>query len=693
MNVSLRVRPIRWLTVALLLSLILHPLSQASLYAASVPRLDEIRVALFIDSRGTTPHVTLSSSGAMSVGVRLADGAHSWLSAGSGPVRFSISGYSLDVAQTTNYNTASSVYAALASAGTPYIFAAPGQGGTVYHVRLGGFRTAEEASAAIGKIPVGAVADRNQIKVKGNMFLSAGTHSSVEAAQQQQAALAQQGIASNVAVYAGGDGKPVYAVWFGEAANSQQLEQARSAAVKAIPNLAVTAANDAAPYLLRRTDASSNASGIVHYAYNPSDHKVWVSASEGSAITVSERSGRSYRGSMEVTTYNGKLALINQLPFEQYLYGVVSSELGSSWPIEALKAQAVAARTFALSNGMKYQIAHVSDTTFDQAYYGKGQEFAQAISAVDATRGEVIMSGGTLITPFYSSNAGGMTADVREAWSSPLSYIASVTSPDQDAQLGKPLWYRVMLNDGQPAYISSDYARLTGKENEAGLPIVEVTGSGVNIRQAPHVDNTGNAPIAQANTGDQFVWIGEDIESNPFNWIRGPFSSETLQSTINGRSSAPVSGSLRTLEVTERGPSGRVTAMSANGQNVALPNADTFRGAMNGLPSTRFDVEETGKYTIIGAGGKKTELPTASATLHVQSADRQQQLSGSWFYGMNAEQEVRAMTATPQFRFIGLGFGHGIGMSQFGTKAFAELGYDYQKILQYYYSGVTIVKG
>ncbi len=64
------------------------------------------------------------------------------------------------------------------------------------------------------------------------------------------------------------------------------------------------------------------------------------------------------------------LALVNEVPMEQYLYGVVGSELSSGWPTEALKAQAVAARTFAIKQGNKYEIAQVTDTTLDQAYYG-----------------------------------------------------------------------------------------------------------------------------------------------------------------------------------------------------------------------------------------------------------------------------------------------------------------------------------
>src|SRR5690606_7515737 len=116
---------------------------------------------------------------------------------------------------------------------------------------------------------------------------------------------------------------------------------------------------------------------------------------------------------------------------------------------------------------------------------GKGAEFAAAIEAVDATFAEVMVDRNGLILPYYSSNAGGMSADVMEAWTTPVDYVKSVQSPDEIAQQGKPIWYRIMLSDGQAAYISSDFARKTEELNEAGLPYVEVQGDQINIRKAP----------------------------------------------------------------------------------------------------------------------------------------------------------------------------------------------------------------
>jgi stage II sporulation protein D len=696
MTIRYRNHPVIVLTTAIIMFLMtVTPIFHSLTYAASVPRLDEIRVALFIDIRGTVPLVTLSSTNSLSIGIREASGTSPWFEAPANePTSFSMNNYMLKVLDTPNYNAAVSSYSKIASLGNSYLFESSGLGQTMYQVRLGGFQTADEALAARQKIPANAALDRNKLTVAGSIYTSIGTYDSEAAAVNQQMAMAQNGVTAFVAIHADSTGKIVYSVWLGEATSQQQLENVKAAAAKAVPGLIFEPVDETLPYLLKLHSTSVKSisePAITHYLYNAEDQKVWVHAGEA-AITVHERFGRSYRGSMEVTSYNGKLALINQVPFEQYLYGVVSSELGAGWPLEALKAQAVAARTYALKMGMKYKIAHVSDTTFEQAYLGKDREFTQAIEAVEATRGEVIMDKDGLITPFYSSNSGGVTAEALEVWNNPIAYVKSVISPDENAQKGKPLWYRIMLDDGRTGYISSDYAILTADKNPVGLPYIEVTTMGVNVRPAPRVNETENAPITKVNAGERYVSIGQDIESNAYNWIRGPYSADALKASINSRASTDIQGSLQTLEITQRGASERVTGMIANGQHIDLKDADSFRGALNGLPSTLFDVEETGRYTILGAHSKIRELPSDSGAIHIQSGDEANELTLPEYYIMNADQQVRAVTKEPQFRFIGLGFGHGMGMSQYGTKALAERGYDYASILQYYYKDISITK-
>jgi stage II sporulation protein D len=138
--------------------------------------------------------------------------------------------------------------------------------------------------------------------------------------------------------------------------------------------------------------------------------------------------GRAYRGQLHVSVVSGKLRAINVVGLEQYLYGVVPSEVPSAWPAEALKAQAVAARSYALS--------HLQGGTFDlfsdvrsQVYLGIPHEKPTTNAAVDATAGEVVMHGGKVAKTFFFSTSGGRTMSAADAWGEAVPYLVSVPDP------------------------------------------------------------------------------------------------------------------------------------------------------------------------------------------------------------------------------------------------------------------------
>src|SRR5690606_35756872 len=148
-------------------------------------------------------------------------------------------------------------------------------------------------------------------------------------------------------------------------------------------------------------------------AVSGANTKLVVRDSEDSVIQVAERSARKFRGDFEISSVNGQLALVNDVPLEQYLYSVVAAEVPSSWPQESLKAQAVAARSYALYHaaGNKFNVAGLVDTTLSQVYNGVDKEVDSIKQAVDSTAGEVIKSNGRIVEAIFSSNSGGMTAD------------------------------------------------------------------------------------------------------------------------------------------------------------------------------------------------------------------------------------------------------------------------------------------
>ncbi len=134
-------------------------------------------------------------------------------------------------------------------------------------------------------------------------------------------------------------------------------------------------------------------------------------AGAGGAIRVGSRE---YRGELRVFVSGGELVVVNVLPLDEYLYGVVPCEIGpiNRQTFEAVKAQAVAARTFTISRFARRKgLGHELFDTFrrDQEYRGKGRETELGRTAVDDTRGEVLEYGGKVIEALYHANCGGVT--------------------------------------------------------------------------------------------------------------------------------------------------------------------------------------------------------------------------------------------------------------------------------------------
>lgn len=696
-------------------------------HAAGLKHLDEVRVALFIDStkyKLVEPVTTFSSAGGMEISVRSSAGAEQlWLSVPESSIRMSLDQYSVMMLETVDFASAKGLYAKLATMSADgYVLSRVKQGKTVYQVYYGGFPTKEAAdsaaSQALKDVAVAAFTKLAPPVVTGPLHYSAGTYATEAAAMQQVAVYAGAGIQADLALREDTSGKPAYSVWVGNEATPAQLESVKQAALQAAPGIPLQAANTKSSYLIRRSDVTASANGtasVPHYAAGAGQQKTLVHP-KGEGISVKEKADRKYRGDMEISTYQNKLALVNEVPMESYLYGVLGAELSSGWPAEALKAQAVAARTFAIKQGNKYEIAQVTDTTLDQAYYGMQKEFAAGIQAVDATKDEVISDKNGLISPVFSSNSGGMTADPSEVWGNPLDYLRSVASPDEGAEKGKATWYRIQMADGRMGYVSAVYLKSTGEKGKDGASYYEATEQGVNVRLAPYVDNAVNPSIDQLAAKEKVLVLGQEKESNAYSWVRGPYTASEMKSKL-AAAGVTVNGDLTSLEISGRGPSGRVTQLKANGVAVKVPYPDALRTVLGGLPSTRFEIEGAGSYTgntsqetnlaIAGAGTTQTSSVNADS-VYVLSGSQSQptalkktDLTALGTNGLAKPTDKPGTSGTPtvtpiqgskQFVFRGTGYGHGLGMSQWGARGFAEQGYDYKKILQTYYAGVNITK-
>ena len=165
----------------------------------------------------------------------------------------------------------------------------------------------------------------------------------------------------------------------------------------------------------------------VFFGLEKSAPKVSLEASSGFIFI----NGKPYRNVVTILPKEDECLVINTLDLEKYLAGLINKEMLPSWPIEALKAQAVAARSYAV-----YQMRHraqeeydLESSTQDQVYEGASSETPKSNQAVESTRGIVLAWKQEEIKAFYHSNCGGRTESPKDVWGVEYGYISSVTCP------------------------------------------------------------------------------------------------------------------------------------------------------------------------------------------------------------------------------------------------------------------------
>lgn len=287
-------------------------------------------------------------------------------------------------------------------------------------------------------------------------------------------------------------------------------------------------------------------------------------------VEVSDRgviqvNGASYRGYITLFLKNG-VTVVNNVPVEDYLYGVVPKEMPASWNMEALRAQSVAARTFALKNRGRHRAEgyDLCNTAECQVYEGMGAETKASTEAVDSTRGEVLFYQGTISDALFHTDSGGMTESSENVWGSRVPYLRSVP----EVQVKTLPWNR-----------SISLARF----------------------------------VQKIETAEKKIGRLKDIKLSPLQIGKGR---------------------------EDRSISGRVLTMRVIGDKGNIILTGNKIRALFALPSTLFS--------------------------------------------------VRILKSNVEFS--GYGSGHGLGMSQWGAKAFAERGKNYKDILRYYYTGVSVEK-
>ncbi len=306
--------------------------------------------------------------------------------------------------------------------------------------------------------------------------------------------------------------------------------------------------------------------------------------------------GKKYRGNVIFRPHDGKITVINEVMLDDYVCGVVAGEMPSSWPVEALKAQTVAARCYALKSLSKH-----ADFGFDlccttncQVYGGIASETERTNKAVEETAGIVASYDNKVVDTLFSSSNGGYVEAAENVWGGSYPYFK--TFKDE--------------------YEKTD----------------EISGA---------------------------VWT---VSFTP-----GEIKEELKENGVD-------IGDIINMEVVKTSESGRVLEVKITGTTGTKSYTKSYARTFLGLKSQM--------YTI--------KAPEGSAVYGL-SASGQNKVSGE-YYILTAEgiDTRKAASGDGKYVISGRGYGHGVGMSQWGARYMAEAGRTYEDIIKYYFKGAEL---
>jgi stage II sporulation protein D len=399
------------------------------------------------------------------------------------------------------------------------------------------------------------------------------------------------------------------------------------------------------PFLVRGLGRGDQRMRSMEVSLRAGGLKIRGQMSDGSSRSLSARSAievqsddprgiwlgsRRYRGRLQLLVRGGQVQVVNHLGIETYLTSVVGSEMPHKWPLPALQAQAVAARTYALRQRGKAGDFDVKATVSSQVYRGVESETPSTIEAVESTRSLVLVHAGRLINAVFHSSSGGATEPSGEVWRNQLPYLVSVADHDQHSPVHR--WNKRFDND-----------ELRDLFREIG---------GVKRLQVLKTSSTGRVRTARVQgPHGSLVLTGRELRKRlglkstmvQFELINGSVGSSTASST------APTQ------------------TVSQSVSRAAPPLIGLWQDSASGPDTTP---------------SKSSRL----ASLLPPPPPPLPQLNPSAFN--RPRLDVREGELVLEAR--GQGFGHGVGMSQWGAHGLALQGADFRQILLHYYRGAEI---
>lgn len=350
-------------------------------------------------------------------------------------------------------------------------------------------------------------------------------------------------------------------------------------------------------------------------------------------------SGYCYNGGFEYNRVNGNdLTVINVIGVHDYVKGVITGEMSPSWNIEALKAQALCAKSYTMTNLNKHRSLgfDICNSTCCQVYGGTRQQNSNSNAAVDDTYGLFMLYEGEVVQAFYHASSGGYTEDAKNVWGTEIPYLKAV----EDVYLTQEMPYEFTVTNSQLKEIlkAKGYS-ITG--NIVDFYVSEYTDAG-NVRSITFVQDNGKELVfsgERARTILNNSSYGYQVKSQRFTVTPGSGSS-----TSGTQKGTPVNGSWISTLLTK--------LYAIGGGNTSKLKLDSDKA---------YALTASGKVALSELAGKKTGGSSGGSK------------GGSGSYVVS-----------------GTGSGHNVGLCQWGAKAMADDGWDYEEILQYYFTDIEI---
>ena len=412
-----------------------------------------------------------------------------------------------------------------------------------------------------------------------------------------------------------------------------------------------------------------------------------------SLLSVNRSQGTpAYRGSMEIRKTGQGFVVINELPVEEYLYGVVPSEMPVSYPMEALKAQAICARTYVYAHlespGYGEYGAHVDDSTGYQVYNNTAEK-EEAIQAVQETKGEVVRLNGELVDTYYYSTSCGFGADER-VWNpgeeKKVSYLTAVSISESAMQQ------------------EQNSAEIPGTEKQegdnAGLP-----GTGKQEGDNAGLPGTGYFTAQDMCRGDYFHEFLHNPPETDFErqepWYRWSITvesidAESLQKVLKERQEAEPDRILVEKSsnagnaVSNAGNAGSNAEVAGEWEDIGrITDICIGKRGDGGIAESLVIKGEKKTVTVLSQYNIRAVLCAGGVTAVRQDGSKVElkMLLPSAFFEIESVKEGENMIG---YKLYGGGYGHGAGMSQNAARHMAEKGYTTADILLFFYRDCKI---